>query len=73
MLNAMVEFIDSAASQHMVGSLSHNSYDNDISRMIENVLRRFSRDYLSLGGITRPFEPWHASAKRGHRVLPSRF
>ena len=34
----------STGSITFCGSLSHNSYDNDISRMLENVLRRFSCD-----------------------------
>jgi N,N-dimethylformamidase len=34
----------SAGSITFCGSLFHNNYDNDISRMLENVLRRFSRD-----------------------------
>src|SRR5262249_50989654 len=34
----------STGSITFCGSLSHNRYDNDISRMLENVLRRFSRD-----------------------------
>jgi N,N-dimethylformamidase len=34
----------SAASMTWVGSLSHNNYDNDVSRITENVLRRFMCD-----------------------------
>jgi N,N-dimethylformamidase len=34
----------STGSITFCGSLSHNNYDNNISRMLENVLRRFSHD-----------------------------
>jgi len=34
----------STGSISFCGSLSHNNYDNNISRMLENVLRRFAGD-----------------------------
>ena len=33
----------STGSITFCGSLSHNNYDNDISRLLENVLRRFAQ------------------------------
>ena len=32
----------STGSITFIGSLSHNAYENSISRILENVLRRFS-------------------------------
>jgi len=32
----------STGSITFIGSLSHNGYDNDVSRILENVVRRFS-------------------------------
>jgi N,N-dimethylformamidase len=33
----------SAGSITFCGSLSHNNYDNNVSRLLENVLRRFAQ------------------------------
>ena len=35
----------STGSIPFCGSLSYNNYDNNISRMLENVLQRFASDY----------------------------
>lgn len=34
----------STSSISWLGSLSHNNYDNNVSRVTENVLRQFARD-----------------------------
>src|SRR5262249_33332323 len=48
------------------GSLSHNNYDNNISRMLENVLRWFADDRRSLRYINRFNERDHeAMSERG--------
>ncbi len=51
----------STGSITFCGSLSHNNYDNNVSRMVENVLRRFAGDAVKfvtstapIRGITRP-------------------
>jgi N,N-dimethylformamidase len=51
----------STGSITFCGSLSHNNYDSNVSRMVENVLRRFAGDAVKfvtstapIRGITRP-------------------
>jgi len=41
----------STGSITFCGSLSYNNYDNNISRMLENVLRRFTKQSLGAAGL----------------------
>ncbi|RFS84299.1 LamG domain-containing protein [Actinomadura spongiicola] len=58
----------SVGSIDWVGSLSHNGYDNNVSRITKNVLRRFLDTSVPLGNADRT-RNWHGGRRMARHPL----